>query len=174
MATYPVVRIGKMASTTVDSFVKSAKYAVAGTAISNGSHVILTGLVSGDLNTYVAATPTSVTTQEVFLVESPVLVEVNGLRVDLHDPRQFQNPADTPFRVRKLVNGDRLTMTADGFASAPTVGQYAVPANTALTLAPATDLNGATLVAYKVLAQRVISIGQSQVTAYEIEVVRSL
>lgn len=171
---FTVVRIGKMASTNVDSFVKSA-IIVAGTPLSNGSVVVLKGKQTGDLNVYVASTPADVTAEEVYLVESPILIEVNGLRLPLADPRLFQNPVNTAFRVRKLVAGDTLTMTIDGFSGTPVIDQFVVPVNGAFTLAPAATLAGATLVAFKVNSvTRVVSIGQEQVTAYEIEVVRAV
>jgi hypothetical protein len=170
---YTVLNIGKMASTTVDSFVKVGVNAT--TDIMNGAHVVKLGYSSTNKDVYICSTPTAVTTQEVYLVDGDVIIRDSfGAKVNFADPRKFINPMGEEFRIRRLIQGDRITMTLDGFASAPTVGQYAVPANTAYTLAPAANLTGATLVAYEVLEQTTISIGLEQVVAYILEVVRAL
>lgn len=166
-----IVKIGKMASTNVDAYLKPAQYTA---ALENGAHVVLGAMLTGDLNTYLASTPSSVTTQEVVLVEEPVLIEVEGMRIDLQDPRKFTNPANRPFRTRKLVVGDSITVSVDGFSGTPTVGQYAVPANGATKLAPAADLSGNTLLAYKVDLLTNISVGLERVAAYKLTVVRAL
>ncbi|MBU7316138.1 hypothetical protein [Paenibacillus oleatilyticus] len=166
-----VVKIGKMASTNVDSFLKSVQLNV---DAQNGSHVVLGTQVTGDLNVYNASAPTDVTKQEVLIVESPVLVEVNGMRIDIHDPRQFINPKNRPARARHLKIGDEVTITIDGFSATPTVGKYAVPKNGAFNLDPAADLAGGTSVAYEVVTKTAISIGQDRVEAYKLRVVKAV
>jgi hypothetical protein len=141
--------------------------------------VVLGDRIPGQPEIYACSAPTDVATQEVLLVESPVLVEVNGFRLDIDDPTLFYNPANRPARARKLKVGDRFTITANGFSAAPTVGQYALPANGSYLLAPAasiTDSNGAPLsvVAFKVVAQTTISVAGNKITAYELEVVHAL
>lgn len=176
MGNHVVVKIGKMASTNVDSYVVSVQNTV---DMDNGSMVVLGDRIPGQPEIYACSAPTDVATQEVLLVESPVLVEVNGFRLDIDDPTLFYNPANRPARARKLKVGDRFTITANGFSAAPTVGQYALPANDSYLLAPAasiTDSNGAPLsvVAFKVVAQTTISVAGNKITAYELEVVHAL
>jgi hypothetical protein len=176
MGNHVVVKIGKMASTNVDSYVVSVQNTV---DMDNGSMVVLGDRIPGQPEIYACSAPTDVATQEVLLVESPVLVEVNGFRLDIDDPTLFYNPANRPARARKLKVGDRFTITANGFSAAPTVGQYALPANGSYLLAPAasiTDSNGAPLsvVAFKVVAQTTISVAGNKITAYELEVVHAL
>lgn len=166
-----VVKIGKMASTNVDAYLKAVVFA---TDVENGAHVVLGDAIAGDLNTYNAATPTDVTTQQVLIIEAPVLVEIEGLRVDIQDPRKFINPAGRVLRARDLKVGDDLTMTIDGFSAAPTVGEYAVPVNGSTKLSPASDLDGggSTLV-YKVVSKTSISAGQDRIEAYKLLVVKA-
>jgi hypothetical protein len=171
--TYPnvVVKIGKMASTNVDSFLQAVQNTV---DMGNGSHVIVGAPIAGCPEILACTTATDVTKQEVLIVESPVIVEINGLRVDLQDPQQFYVPAGRPARARILRYGDKLTITANGFASLPTVGQFAVPVNGSYLLAPATTLAGATLVAYTVVAAVNVFVGKSMVAAYQLQVVSAL
>jgi len=168
---YAVVKVGKMASKNVDAYLRSVKLSA---DVENGGHVVLGNPVAGDLNTYDCAAPTDVTKQEVLLVEAPVLVEINGYRIDVEDPRQFINKSGQVVRARHLKVGDEVTITVDGFSAAPTVGKYAVPANGATKLAPAADLTGGTVVAYEVVSQTSIAIGTEFVTAYKLRVVKSV
>lgn len=140
----------------------------------NGSHVVLGAKLAGNLNTYAVSSPVDVTKEQVLVVDSPVIIEVNGLRVDLEDPTTFIAPANRPHRARALAVNDTLTISVDGFSSAPTVGQYAVPKNGAYKLDPAVDLTGATALAYIVEASTKIYVGASSVTAYKLRVVKSL
>lgn len=165
-----VVVPGKMASKNVDSLLKAV---VLSAAVQNGSHVVLGTQVTGDLNAFNATAPVDVTKDEVLIVESPVLVEINGYRLDVDDPTLFINKANVPARARHLKIGDDLTMTIDGFSAAPTVGQYAVPKNAAYKLDPAADLAGLTTLAYKVVARNDVSVGASFVQAYKLEVVKA-
>lgn len=165
---YTVVKIGKMASTNVDAYLKTVKLDV---DVENGAHVVLGELVDDDLNCFVASTPTDVSAQEVLIVESPVLVEVEGMRIDLQDPRKFINRKGTPLRARHLKIGDEVTITANGFESAPEVGKFAAPVNGQYKLAPSSDPSGATVV-YKVIAKTVISIANEFVEAYKLQVVK--
>lgn len=170
MANKTVVKIGKMASTVDPALL----YSVQNTeAMQNGSHVILGAKVTGHHEVYACTAPKDVTKDEVLLVESPVIVAVNGMKIDVHSPLMFENAADMPARARKLQIGDTVTMTVDGFASAPTAGKYAVPADDEYTLAPANDLSGATLLAYYVLAKTSIVVGRTAVDAYELRVVKA-
>jgi hypothetical protein len=166
-----ILKIGNMASTNVDAYLKAAQYSA---AIQNGSHVVLGALVSGEDQLFVAATPAAVTTDLIYIVDAPVIVETgtNRLRVGEVDPRNFDVAADTPFRVRLPKVGDTLTLSVDGFSSAPTVGEYAVPANGSLKLAPSSTISTATLV-YKVDQSTYISVGSEFVTAYDLTVVKA-
>lgn len=165
-----VVKIGKMASTNVDSLLESVQI---NADVANGSHVVLGNPVAGMLGVYTATAPVAVTTDEVLIVEAPVLVEINGYRIDVEDPTQFINKANRSVRARHLKVSDELTLTIDGFTAAPTVGAYAVPVNAGYKLAPAADLTGNTALAYKVVARNDLSIGQGFVEAYTLRVVKA-
>lgn len=165
-----VVKIGNMASTNVDAYLKTVQIK---TEVQNGSHVSLGSLVSGELDTYEASTPTAVETEEVLLIESPVIIEVNGMRIDLADPRKFTNPANRSLRARHLKVGDTLTMSIEGFSSTPTAGKYAIPANGTYKLAPSSTIGNATL-SYKVESRNDISIGSGYQEAYLLRVVKSV
>jgi hypothetical protein len=139
--------------------------------LNNGSFVRLTGLTSGETDLWVAATPSDVTAQEVFVIDEPVRNLISGLyAIDVVDPREFYIPMGRACKARKLVMGDTFSMTAVGFSSTPTVGQYAVPANGVYTLAPAATLSGNTLVAFKVISTENFYVGTETVTGYRLEV----
>lgn len=170
MKKYTVIETGLMASDQNDSLVKSI---ISDEDLENGSHIVLGEPVKGDLNTYKAATPTDVTTQEVLVVASPVLVEVNGLRVASSDPRDFINPKGKPARALHLRTGDTLVISANGFTSTPVVGEYAVPVNESTKLKPVSDLSDNTVVAYLVEQEYSISIGKEFIDGYKLRVVKS-
>lgn len=164
-----VVKIGKMASTNVDAYLKSVLLDV---DVENGAHIVLGDMVDGDLNVYAAATPTDVTAEEVLIVEAPILPEIDGMRIDIRDPRKFINRKGATVRARHLKVGDDVTITVDGFTATPTVGGYVVPENGKTKLTPAADLSGNTLIAYKVNAKTAISIGHEYVEAYKLTIVK--
>lgn len=167
---HAIVKIGKMASTNLDSKLRSV---ILSADTDNGAHVVLGAEVAGQNGVYNAAAPTDVTTQKVLVVEAPVLVETAGYRIGDEDPRKFYSPAGRPVRARELVVGDEITISVDGFSAAPTVGKYAVPANGATKLAPAADLTGATAVAYQVVKRDDIAVGTVFVEAYKLRAVKA-
>ncbi|RXZ78191.1 hypothetical protein EBB07_29490 [Paenibacillaceae bacterium] len=167
---YTVVKIGRMASTNVDAYLETVQSA---TPIENGSHIVLGDLIpGGDLNTYKALAPTDVNVDDVLIVESPVLVEVEGMRIDIRDPRKFINAKDRPLRARRLKQGDSVTISIDGFTDVPTVGQYVVPVNGSYKLAPSTTIGTSKLV-YKVELKTSIPIAVEYLEAYKLKVIKS-
>lgn len=166
-----VVIKGRMASEDINSYLVSVQNTV---DMENGSHVKVGSAIAGSPSTYSCTAPADVTKDLVYIVESPVIIEINGLRVDLEDPTLFTNPANRPARARMLKVGDTLTISVDGFSTAPTVGKYAVPANGAYKLAPAVDLTGGTTLAYQVLSSDNITVGQGKVACYKLQVVKAL
>lgn len=168
-APYSVVNLGQLAGDNVDSFVKSVQNTV---DMPNGSLVAITGIVSGQKSVYAVAAATDVTTQEVLLVKSPEIIEVNGLRVDLTDPTQFTNPANRPATAFHLKVGDTYTMTDDAFTGTSTVGQYIIPANGALAPAAAANLTGNTIVALQVIEKPTISVGSTRKNATRVLVIK--
>jgi len=170
MATHVIFKAGKMASKHIDSYLRSVQHPTV--TLDNGNFVILTGLVSGEADVWTAATPSDVTAQEVFVIDDPVRNLIDGAyAIDVSDPRNFYVPATRTARARKILHGDTCYITAAGFASAPTVGAYAVPANGALTLAPAANLTGSTIVAFKVVAAESFYVGTETVSGYRLEAV---
>lgn len=166
-----IVNLGTMAGTNVDAFVKNVRNTE---EMPNGSFVAITSQVSGQPDLYVAATPTDVTKEEVLLVRSPELIEVNGLRVDLTDVTLFTNPANRPATAFHLKVGDDFTITDDGITGVTAKGKYVVPVNGALKPAAADDLTGNTLVAMQVVDKTTISVGNSRIPATKLLVVRSV
>ncbi len=170
MATHVIFKPGKMASRHIDSYLRNVVHPTVD--LDNGNFVILSGLVSGEKDLWTAATPADVTAQEVYVIDEPVRNLIDGLyAIDIVDPRQFYVPAGRTCRARKCILGDTLYMTTLGFSSTPTVGQYAVPANTSLKLAPAANLSGSTDVAFKVVATENFFVGTETVTGFRLECV---
>lgn len=166
-----IVNLGTMAGTNVDAYVKNVRNTV---DMPNGSFVTITDQVSGQPDLYVAATPTDVTKEEVLLVRSPELIEVNGLRVDLTDVTLFTNPANRPATAFHLKAGDDFTITDDGITGVTTKGKYVIPVNGDLKPAVADDLTGNTLIAMKVVDKTTISVGNRRIPATKLLVVRSV
>ena len=170
MSNYTVLVIGKMASTNVDAYIRSAKFDV---DVENGSHVVIDSLVSGDLNVYEGSAPTDVENQQIFIVADPVLVETEGVRIGLDDPRKFIVKAGRPACIRQLVVGDDVTISEAGFEGTPVVGQYVVPQNGKYKLAPSATIPIDVKLVYQVEAKTAIPVGQEYVTAYKIRVVKA-
>lgn len=166
-----VVKKGKIIADNVDSYVVSVQNTV---SMDNGSQIIVGTPVTGQLGVYNCTAPTDVTKNDVYMVLNPVLVEINGLRINWSDPSAFTNAANRSALAVKISMGDEFVITTPGFSGTPTVGQYVVPANGALTLAPAADLTGGTTIAYSVIASESVSIGMSYITGYRIRCIKSL
>jgi hypothetical protein len=164
-----IVKIGKMASTSVDHLLRSVQIAA---DLENGAHVVLGAEVSGQNGVYAGAAATDVTTQEVLIIEAPVLVETGGYRIGDEDPGKFINKSGKVVRARHVRKGDEITISIDGFSAAPTVGQFAIPANGATKLAPSAVI-GTTLISYQVLKRDDIAVGTGFVQAYKLRVVKS-
>ena len=170
-----VVKKGKIAADNIDSYVVSVQNTV---TMDNGSQVVLGAPVVGSLGNYSVTAPSAVTTQDVYMVLSqlvPKLV-VNGVeyRINITDPQLFTNVPNFPALAVKVAVGDEFTVTVPGFSSPPTVGEYVVPANSAYTLAPATDLSAGTAIAYLVVATESISVSAGYIVAYRIRCVKAI
>ena len=171
-ATHVIFKKGLMMSENNDSYLRIGK---AHADLDNGNVVALSGLVSGEDDLWTTAAVSDVTAEEVFIVDgdsSKILVD-GKWAIDLNDIREFYTPSGKRVRLRKLAHGDSCYVSAAAFASTPTVGQYAVPANAALTLAPAANLSGGTLVAFKVIKAHTFYVGGTSVAGYRLECVVS-
>lgn len=168
--THVIFEKGIMASTQLDTHVKSV---IAPADLDNGSIVEITGLVSGEADIYTCTAPSAVTTDDMYIVDGVKRTLLNGsYSLDfIQDVREFYTPSGLSVRVRKLAVGDSCYLSGAGFATAPTVGQYAIPANGAYTLAPAADLSGSTLIAFKVIATHSFLVGTATVSGYRLECV---
>lgn len=138
-----------MASEEVVSFNRSILYYVAATPteISQGGLVVLgdradTIFGTKDLTTYKANYPAA-DTDPVYItdiLETPYAeLGSNKYRVGV-ELSNLKAPAGTPVRARKPKLDDLYVVGADNFASAPTVGQFAVPTVGALTYTPAASI----------------------------------
>lgn len=168
---YPVCNLLSMAGTNVDSYVVNVQ---ATKDTPNGSFVKITGLVAGQNEVYTVSAPSDVVADEIYLIQSPELIEVNGLRVNLTDPTLFTNPANRPARAYKLVAGDEFVITdTDGITGATVVGQYVVPVKDSLKPAAAPDLTGNTKLACLVLSKTTVSVGGARLPATRMRVIKA-
>ncbi|KAA9007381.1 hypothetical protein F4V43_02520 [Paenibacillus spiritus] len=163
-----VVNLNLMAGTKVDSFVQSVQLTE---AVDNGSLVVLGGVVAGNPEVRVATKATDIATQEVLLVASPELVELNGYRIDLTDPTLFTNKANTPARAFRLKIGDTFTITDDGLDGTTVATQYVIPQNNSYKGVAAATI-GTARQAFLVLEKTTISIGRTRVPATKLQVVK--
>lgn len=167
---YSVLNLGTMAASNVDAYVKSVQSSV---EMPNGSLVSITGVVSGQPEVYTVDVATDVTKQEVLLVHSPEIIEVNGLRVDLTDPTLFVNAVNRPARAFHLKVGDDFTITDDGITGTTVQNQFVVPVNGEFKPAAAADLSGNTVVAFQVIQKTTISVGSARKPATKLLVIKS-
>lgn len=163
-----VINLNLMAGNKVDSYLQSVQLAE---AVENGSFVVLGGVVAGNPEVRVATAPVAVATQDVLLVASPELVEINGYRIDISDPTLFTNAANKPARAYRLKIGDTFTLTDTGITGTTVVDQFVLPQN-ALYKGIASATIGTTVVACQVLEKTTISIGRTRVAATKLQVVK--
>jgi hypothetical protein len=151
-----IVRLDKIGK---DTHIKSI---VSATNLENGA-VVKVGALRADGEAYDVTAPVAVDADElVFHASVPLMYEANMFEED------FQLKAGQAGRAYILRKGDIVTITDDGFSSATTVGQYAVPANGATKLAPAVTL-GTEALGFKVIAKESLA-GKA---ATVVEVVRA-
>jgi hypothetical protein len=162
-----IFRPGKMVSKHIDSYLKNV---VSHVDLDNGNVVQLVGLVSGQTDLYTASTPATVTTQEVFIIDSPVRNLIGGLyAIDVVDPREFYTPAGKIARARKVIPGDTMFISAIGISGSPVVGQYAIPAADSVVLAAAANTSGNSIVQFKIIANESFFVGTETVAGYRLE-----
>ena len=143
-----VFKTGKMISNVVDSYLANA---VSETVIPDGALVALGDLAVDDTyiatgkeyDTYVAAAPVAATTEVVIAdyagIEeysesgyTPNNIIKQGIKL-----YGLQIPAGTIYRVRRLALHDKFWLGEDNFASAPTVGKFAIATANSVLHTPA-------------------------------------
>jgi hypothetical protein len=160
-----------MASTDVRSYLQPIKYEVSATptVVTNGALVTVTDPCTNiwgtnDLNCYKATAPAADTDpiHIVDLLETPYLENTAGTKMYRvgEEIISLQAPADFPVRSKKPKLDDRFLVGADLFASAPTVGQYAIPTAGATTYTPS---------ATKVTTKFCVKIVESVTKGYGVE-----
>lgn len=126
-----------------------------------------------DLVNYVATAPAAVATDVLLVVDSGEVARIGGdFRIDVADPRYNYVPAGVTCKARQLTVGDEFAISSNGFASAPTVGQFAIGANGALTFAPAATATGGRVIC-KVVSTWNFSVGKQNVAGYRLRVVNA-
>jgi len=164
----------RMASQDVASY---DRVIVSATDLDNGALVIETTPANStfasalkDMNTYTATAPTAVATQKLLVVDSSEVAFIDGeWRINTADPRKNYVPAGRPAKARQLMQGDEFLVSANAFATAPTVGQYAVGANTLTTFAPSATLP-TTATGFAVVEATNFSVGRVNVAGYRLRV----
>lgn len=174
-ATHGIFEAGKMASTQLDSYLKSVK---AHADLDNGHVVAITGLETGESDYWTAATPSAVTTDDLYVVDSikRTLFDDKYAYDHIKDVREFYVPSGLSARVRKLMKGDTCrisltTVTGGNATPANDIGKYLIPANGALTWAVAVDLAGGTTIALKIVGVHTFYVGNTTVTGFACECV---
>jgi hypothetical protein len=164
-----IINLNNVAANVVDSYLQSVQLAV---DAENGSFVTLGGVVANNPDVRTGTAPVDVANDEMVLLASPEIIEVNGLRVDLVDPTLFTNVAGRPARGIRLHTGDTVTMTDDGFTGSSVVGQFVIPVNATLKGA-ASAVIGTAKISLLVLEKTTISTGRTRKAATKLQVVKS-
>lgn len=101
-----------LASTKLSSLLKTGRYVDGGAVpatIQNGRVVTLGALEAGEREVFVA-TDVAANTDEAYVVDAPELQYSQEITLGLND---FQNPAGTTLRLRKLAIGDIFAVSAN-------------------------------------------------------------
>lgn len=164
----------KMASQDIVSFDRTITCAA---DLDNGSFVIettptQTQWATNDMNSYIATAPATagLALDRLLVVDSSDVARIEGFKINVADPRYNYVPAGTPAKARQLVEGDEFAVSATAFTSAPTVGQFAIPANTLYTLSPSATQTGAKVIV-KIVSAWTFSVGRSNVAGFRCLVV---
>lgn len=164
----------RMASQDVVSFDRTITCA---TDLDNGNFVIettptQTQWATNDMNSYIATAPTTagLNLKTLLVVDSSEVGRIENFKVNVTDPRYNYVPAGTPAKARQLVQGDEFAVSASAFSSTPTVGQFAIPANGAFTLAPSATQTGAKVIV-EIVSAWTFSVGRTNVAGYRCKVV---
>lgn len=165
----------RMASQDVVSFDRSI---VSTSDLDNGNLIIeatpsTTTYGITDLIDYISSAPSDVDKNVVLIVDSGEVGRIGGeFRINTADPRYNYVPAGVTARARMLTVGDEFAVSSGAFASAPTVGQFAIPANSSLQFAPSATQTGARLIC-KVISTWTFSVGKTNVAGYRLKVVNA-
>jgi hypothetical protein len=169
-----------MASENVVAYERSVLYYVSATPteITQGALLKLTDRATSvfgtsDLTTYKAIKPAA-DTDPIYIadiLETPyATLGSNNYRVGV-ELSNLRAPANTPIRVRKPKLDDVYIIGADNFASAPTVGEWAIPTAGSVLYTP----SGSEITTkHCVLIEEVITVGfgvSTTISAYVVRVV---
>ena len=169
MADHGIVRLDKIASSYNGNFIS----AQSSSDIDNGNVIVTDGLLSGSTEIFVAATPTSITTETVLLVASP---EIQGA---LYTPdkmlKDFYNEANRPLRAYYLTKGDIFTVTSDAYSGTAAEGSYLIPQSGSYQLIVSATTSSAVFAAkiIDVISMGYTGSGWAKKTAAVCEVVSS-
>lgn len=165
----------RMASQDTTSYDRTITAAV---DLDNGNLVIETVPATttygvNDLVNYVGTAPAAVASDVLLVVDSSEVARIGGeFRIDVADPRYNYVPAGVTCKARQLFVGDEFAVSSNAFATAPTVNQYAIGTNAALTFAPSATATGGRVIC-KVVSAWVFSVGKSNVAGYRLKVVNA-
>jgi len=162
----------KMASQDTVSYIKTV---AAATDLDNGNLVVETVpsiniFGKKDLNCFVGEAASDVANQVILIIDSSEVALIDGeYRVDVVDPRKVYIPAERATKARQLVVGDMFAISANGFATTPTVGEFASGDNSSLLFAPqATQIGGRMIC--EVIDNHTFSVGKKSVAGYILKV----
>lgn len=146
----------------------------------NGALCVLGAAVSSpvfnqtvDMNHYNGENPTDVKTESVYVVDSPDVFMMNGLRVDIVDPRAFSVPAGFPARAKRLVVGDEAWWSEGNFSTTDiTAGEsYVVPTADSDKWSVITSASTDARTVGKVIAAENIAVGNNVVLGYRVRII---
>lgn len=122
-----IVRLDNVAAINNPALAKTVKYFISTTAteIENGNIVALSGLVTGERETFKAVAPTA--TSKVLLTCG---VELLYDETTYHGLGDYTNVAGKPFRAIYLQSGDIYSVTADCLDAVPAVGNFVTVSTT--------------------------------------------
>ena len=165
----------KMASQDTVSYVKTVAAAV---DLDNGNLVVETVpsiniFGKKDLNCFVGEAAADVANQVVLIVDSSEVALIDGeYRIDVVDPRKVYVPAERATKARQLIVGDIFAVSANGFATSPTVGEFATADNGSLLFAPSATQTGGRMIC-KVIDNHTFSVGKKSVAGYILKVINA-
>ena len=132
-----IVRLDNIAATKNGTFIKSVKL---NKELQNGSIVEIGGLVTGEREMHVTATP-KVTTTYFGMLTTPEIMYDEKKQI-----KDFINTTEKPARATILQKGDIFSVTVEAFTETPIVGKIIELGTTEVMKVVATATVGSTVI----------------------------
>ena len=168
-----ILKAGQIAADNVDSYNKFAKCA---SAVENGMVGVL-GLTPADGEVFTFVANTAIADANMYMVNEPVRVLINGVYAMTDDPTLFDIAIGTTFTVYRPQVGDEIILSTDAFSNAVSTNTFAIAKAGQLKMEWAATASTSSLV-YSLIEATTINVPSStfygaKVVAYKLRCVKA-